>query len=42
MTAKELLTAIQLAGQHVHNNSDFPEMLEKKDDIFDKRFITIK
>ncbi len=39
MTAKELLTAIQLAGQHVHNNSDFSEMLEKKDDIFDKRFI---
>lgn len=39
MTAKELLTAIQLAGQHIHNNSDFLEILKKKDDIFDKRFI---
>lgn len=39
MTAKELLTAIQLSGQNVHNNSEFSAMIEKEGDLVDKNFI---
>lgn len=39
MTAKELLTAIQLSGQSVYDNSDLSEIIVNEGEILDKNFI---
>lgn len=39
MTAKELLTTIQLSGDKVTKNTEFLELAERDSDLFDKKFV---